>query len=109
MPLQEVDAASLGDYSRALYGTLDYGKEHTLFVQAASLLIRISAASLEADHTADAIALMEVILARIAGTGTVMLAGLYQLCVIMAQMCPAAADGGAAAARGSATPSHRDG
>ena len=48
-PLREVASPGLGDYSRALYGTLDYGNEITFLVQKGNLLLRLSAASLAVD------------------------------------------------------------
>lgn len=62
--LEEIEAISFDDYSRALYGRLDYGNELTLFVQEGNLLIRVSAASPEGDPTSTATSVMESILSK---------------------------------------------
>jgi hypothetical protein len=63
-PLGEVASPGLGEYSRALYGTLDYGNEITLLVQSKNLLIRVSAAQIEGDPTGVATGIAQGILAR---------------------------------------------
>jgi hypothetical protein len=60
--LDEVEVPELADASRALYGTLPYGNEITLYVQQGDTLIRLSAASPEGNPTEEAIALMETLL-----------------------------------------------
>lgn len=63
-PLQEIAGPALGDYSRTLYGPMEYGNEVTLLVQEGNLFLRVSAASLEGDPTGVAQGLMELMLAR---------------------------------------------
>lgn len=60
--LQETTVSQQGDSSRALYGTLPYGNEITLYVQRGNLLIRLSASSPEGDPTSEAVELMRSIL-----------------------------------------------
>ena len=60
--LLEIAVATLGDYSRALYGEMPYGNEITLYVQRGDLLIRLSASSPEGDPTAGATALIQMML-----------------------------------------------
>ena len=62
--LQEVSAQPFGDYSRALFGPVDYGDEITLLVQRGTFLVRVSAASLEGDPTPVAASIVQSILAR---------------------------------------------
>lgn len=63
-PLDEVDVGQFGEYSRGLYGLLDYGYETTILVQQGNLLIRVSAAELNGDPTAKTQAIISVILAK---------------------------------------------
>lgn len=62
--LKEIPVDPLGDTSRALYGTLSYGNEVTIYVQQGNLLIRLSASSPTGDPRAQAIDLMETMLGR---------------------------------------------
>lgn len=52
--LKEIPVDPLGGYSRALYGTLNYGNEITIYVQQDNLLIRLSASSPTGDPRAQA-------------------------------------------------------
>lgn len=63
-PLQEIATQNYGDYTRALYGVLDYGNEVTFLVQKGNLFVRISAASVGADPTSKAAAILQTILAK---------------------------------------------
>ncbi|MBA2247085.1 MAG: hypothetical protein H0W23_03070 [Chloroflexia bacterium] len=60
--LAEIPIDPLGETSRALYGTLSYGNEVTIYVQQGNLLIRLSASAPEGDPRAQAIDLMETML-----------------------------------------------
>ena len=60
--LDEIPIDPLGETSRALYGTLSYGNEVTIYVQRGNLLIRLSASSPSGDPRAQAIDLMETML-----------------------------------------------
>jgi hypothetical protein len=64
--LQEVTAPPVGDYTRALSGTMEYGNEITLLTQQGDLLIRVSVAMLGGDPTAAAEAVLETVLLRTA-------------------------------------------
>src|SRR5699024_9744117 len=68
--LQEITTQLLGDYTRALYGPEDYGNETTVLVQQGSFLIRVSAAMLDGDPTADAVAVTEAILLKVTSGAT---------------------------------------
>lgn len=59
----EVTGPAFGDASRALSGDMAYGTEMTFYVQDGPRLIRLSTSSPEGDPTAEAIRLMEVMLA----------------------------------------------
>ncbi len=63
-PLQEVATQNYGDYTRALYGPLDYGNEITFLVQKGNLFVRVSAASVGADPTPKAEVILQTILAK---------------------------------------------
>lgn len=63
-PLQEIATQNYGDYTRALYGLLDYGNEITFLVQKGNLFVRVSAASVGADPTPKAEAILQTILAK---------------------------------------------
>lgn len=63
-PLQEIATQNYGDYTRALYGLLDYGNEITFLVQKGNLFVRVSAASVGADPTPKAVAILQTILAK---------------------------------------------
>ncbi|MGI8483991.1 MAG: hypothetical protein ACR2OU_06985 [Thermomicrobiales bacterium] len=63
-PLQETASPQLGDYSRAIYGPLDYGNEITLLVERGNLFYRVSAASAQGDPTDVAVGIMQTMLAR---------------------------------------------
>jgi hypothetical protein len=63
--LQEVPVSPLGEHTRALYGPEDYGNEITILVQQGSFFIRVSAAMLDGDPTADAVAVTEAILKNV--------------------------------------------
>lgn len=63
-PLDEVDVGQFGDYTRGLYGLLDYGYETTILAQKGDLLVRVSAAMLDGDPTAKAQQIMTAILAK---------------------------------------------
>jgi len=52
----------LGDSSRALYGSVPYGNEITVYVQRDDLLIRLSASSPEGDPRAQALDLVRAML-----------------------------------------------
>lgn len=62
--LADIPIDSLGDTSRAPYGTLPYGNEITLYVQQGNLLIRLSASSPAGDPRLQAIDLMETMLRK---------------------------------------------
>jgi lysophospholipase L1-like esterase len=64
--LQEVTTRPLGEYTRALYGPEDYGNETTVLVQQGNVFIRVSAAMLDGDPTADAVSVTEAILLKVA-------------------------------------------
>jgi quercetin dioxygenase-like cupin family protein len=68
--LQEVQARQFGEYTRALYGPMDYRNEITLLTQQGDLFIRVSASTVDGDPTPEAEAIMDIIVARIpAGSG----------------------------------------
>lgn len=60
--LEELDIEPLGDSSRALYGSVAYGNEITLYVQRENVLIRLSASSPEGDPRAETTELMRTML-----------------------------------------------
>lgn len=60
--LAEIQIDLLGETSRALYGTLSYGNEVTIYVQQGNLLIRLSASAPKGDPRDQAIDLMETML-----------------------------------------------
>lgn len=60
--LAEIPIDPLGETSRALYGTLSYGNEVTIYVQHGNLLIRLSASSPTGDPRAQSIDLMTTML-----------------------------------------------
>jgi len=60
--LTEIPIAPLGETSRALYGTLSYGNEVTIYVQRGNHLIRLSASSPSGDPRAQATALIETMI-----------------------------------------------
>ncbi|CAA9558175.1 MAG: hypothetical protein AVDCRST_MAG87-1363 [uncultured Thermomicrobiales bacterium] len=60
--LAEIPIDPLGETTRALYGTLSYGNEVTIYVQRDNLLIRLSASSPTGDPRAQATDLMETML-----------------------------------------------
>ena len=72
--LQEISTRPLGEYTRTLYGPMDYGNETTVLVQQGDLLIRVSAAMLDGDPTAQTLLVTEIIVRKVtsaASTGTV--------------------------------------
>jgi hypothetical protein len=68
--LQEVSIRPLGESTRALYGPTDYGNETTVLTQQGGLLIRVSAAMLDGDPTADAVAVSQAILRKAESAST---------------------------------------
>lgn len=66
--LQEIDTRQFGEYTRALYGSMDYGNETTLLTQQGGLLIRVSAAMLDGDPTAEAESIMQGIVLKATST-----------------------------------------
>lgn len=62
--LEEISTQNFGDYTRALYGLLDYGNEVTFLVQKGNLFVRVSAASVGGDPTPKAAAILQTILAK---------------------------------------------
>lgn len=68
--IDEMPDIQMGDYSRVLYGELSYGDEITFYVQQGNVLIRLSAASPEANPTAEAMNLMQTVLETAPATPT---------------------------------------
>jgi lysophospholipase L1-like esterase len=68
--LWEASSQPLGEYTRVLYGPMDYGNETTLLTQQGDLLIRVSAAMLDGDPTADAVAVSQAILRKVTTAST---------------------------------------
>ena len=68
--LQEITASPVGEYSRALYGPMDYGNETTVLTQQGRFFIRVSVAMLDGDPTADAVSVTEAILLKVASVST---------------------------------------
>jgi murein DD-endopeptidase MepM/ murein hydrolase activator NlpD len=68
--LQEAPNLPLGEYTRVLYGPTDYGNETTVLTQQGGLLIRVSAAMLDGDPTADAASVTEAILLKASSAST---------------------------------------
>jgi hypothetical protein len=68
--LEEASSQPLGEYTRVLYGPMDYGNETTLLTQQGGLLIRVSAAMLDGDPTADAVAVSAAILRSVSNLAT---------------------------------------
>ena len=60
----EVSTVPLGEYTRSMYGSMDYGNEIIILVQQGDLLIRVAAAMLDGDPTGDAVAVTETILLK---------------------------------------------
>lgn len=60
--LDEMPIDPLGDSSRALYGSVPYGNEITIYVQRDNLLIRLSASSPEGDPREQALDLVRTML-----------------------------------------------
>ncbi|MGB3305516.1 MAG: hypothetical protein WBA63_04965 [Thermomicrobiales bacterium] len=59
----EVPMDPLGEHARALYGTVGYGNEVTMYVQQGNLLIRLSASSPTGDPRAEAHDMLKAMLA----------------------------------------------
>ena len=68
--LREISTDPLGEYTRSLYGPEDYGNETTVLTQQGDLLIRVSAAMLDGDPTAEAVAVTEAILRKVTAQQT---------------------------------------
>jgi hypothetical protein len=68
--LQEIDTRHFGDYTRALFGAMEYGNETTLLTQQDGLLIRVSVSMLDGDPTADAESIMQGVTERALGGNT---------------------------------------
>ncbi len=60
--LTEIPIDPLGDSARALYGTVPYGNEISIYVQQDNVLIRLSASSPAGDPRAEALSLMRTML-----------------------------------------------
>jgi hypothetical protein len=63
--LYEKSISPMGDYSRALYGSVSYGTEIIFLVQKGNLLLRLSAFSRDGDPTVDGAAAMNVMLTKL--------------------------------------------
>jgi hypothetical protein len=68
--LQEITISPIGEHTRALYGPMDYGNETTVLTQQGRFFIRVSAAMLDDDPTADAVAVTETILLNVTAQQT---------------------------------------